>query len=87
LKAGRILAAGLDVLPSEPADAEHPLIAAWRNREPWVEGRVTLSPHAAFYSPASLRDMRTKGIETVLRHLKTGDLANCVNKEFLASRR
>ncbi len=86
LKSGRILAAGLDVLPKEPADAQHPLIAAWLNREPWLEGRLTLSPHAAWYSPASMRDMRTKSIDTVLRHLRTGDLSNCVNREFLAVR-
>ena len=87
LRENRILAAGLDVLPQEPADAAHPLIRAWRAREPWLEGRLTLSPHAAFYSPASLEDMRVKGVETVLRHLRTGDLANCVNREFLAARR
>jgi D-3-phosphoglycerate dehydrogenase/C-terminal binding protein len=84
LRSGRLAAAGLDVLPREPADPAHPLIAAWRAREPWLEGRLTLSPHSAFYSPASLRDMRTKGMATLLRHLKTGDLANCVNREFLA---
>jgi phosphoglycerate dehydrogenase-like enzyme len=83
LRSGHLLAAGLDVLPVEPADSGHRLIAAWRLREPWIEGRLTFSPHAAYYSPASLTDMRVKGIETVLRHLKTGDLANCVNREFL----
>jgi D-3-phosphoglycerate dehydrogenase/C-terminal binding protein len=83
LRENRILAAGLDVLPKEPADAMHPLFVAWTAREPWLDGRLTLSPHAAFYSPASLRDMRVKGVETIIRHLKTGDLANCVNREFL----
>jgi D-3-phosphoglycerate dehydrogenase/C-terminal binding protein len=86
LRENRILAAGLDVLPKEPADPTHPLFVAWRSREPWLEGRLTLSPHAAFYSPASLRDMRTKGVETALRHLQTGDLANCVNRSFLKAR-
>jgi D-3-phosphoglycerate dehydrogenase/C-terminal binding protein len=86
LREDRILAAGLDVLPKEPADPVHPLFVAWRNREPWLEGRLTLSPHAAFYSPASLRDMRTKGVETALRHLETGELANCVNRSFLKAR-
>jgi D-3-phosphoglycerate dehydrogenase/C-terminal binding protein len=84
LAEGRIAAAGLDVLPTEPADPTHPLFAAWRKREAWIEGRLTLSPHAAFYSPASLRDMRIKGMLTVLRHLRAGDLSNCVNREFLA---
>lgn len=86
LKSGRVAAAGLDVLPREPADAAHPLIAAWRSREAWLEGRLTLSPHAAFYSPNSLRDMRTKAVETIVRYLKTGDLRNCVNREFLVKR-
>jgi len=87
LKARRIWAAGLDVLPNEPADPSHPLVAAWRNGEEWIAGRLALTPHAAFYSPASLVDMRVKSVETILRHLRTGDLANCVNTEFLAKRR
>jgi D-3-phosphoglycerate dehydrogenase/C-terminal binding protein len=87
LKTGRIGAAGLDVLGKEPADPSHPLIAAWRDGEEWIAGRLALTPHAAFYSPASLVDMRVKSVETVLRHLRTGDLANCVNTEFLAKRR
>ena len=32
--------AGLDVLPAEPADANHPLIAAWIKGEPWIEGQI-----------------------------------------------
>jgi lactate dehydrogenase-like 2-hydroxyacid dehydrogenase len=87
LKAGRVGAAGLDVLPNEPADPSHPLIAAWQRGDSWIAGRLALTPHAAFYSPASLVDMRVKSVETVLRYLRTGDLANCVNTEFLAKRR
>jgi lactate dehydrogenase-like 2-hydroxyacid dehydrogenase len=83
MRQNRVAAAGLDVLPREPADPEHPLIAAWTRREPWLDGRLTLSPHAAFYSPTSIRDMRVKGMETILRTLATGDLTNCVNREFL----
>jgi D-3-phosphoglycerate dehydrogenase/C-terminal binding protein len=86
LRSGRIAGAGLDVLPKEPADPQNPLVAAWRNREPWLEGRLTLSPHAAFYSPSSLIDMRTKSVETLVGYLTTGDLANCVNREFLTNR-
>jgi D-3-phosphoglycerate dehydrogenase/C-terminal binding protein len=83
LREGRVAAAGLDVLPREPADAAHPLIAAWRAGEPWIEGRFTLSPHAAFYSPAALEDMRRKSIETVLDFLARGDRRHCVNARFL----
>ena len=45
--------AGLDVLPEEPANPRHPLIAAWTAREDWLRGRLLFTPHAAFYSPAA----------------------------------
>lgn len=86
LRAGRVAAAGLDVLPREPADAEHKLVRAWIKREPWLEGRLTLSPHAAFYSPDSLVDMRVRSIDTVLAHLESGSLVNCVNLESLKTK-
>jgi lactate dehydrogenase-like 2-hydroxyacid dehydrogenase len=86
LRTRRIMAAGLDVLPTEPADPTHPLIEAWRRGEDWVLGRLVLTPHAAFYSPSSVIDMRVKSVETVLRHLRSGDLSNCVNREFLVRR-
>lgn len=79
LRDGRVAAAGLDVLPKEPADASHPLIAAWRAREPWLEGRLTISPHAAFYSPSALEDLRMKSVEVVVAYLRDGRLMNCVN--------
>ncbi len=83
LKAGRIAGAALDVLPKEPADPEHPLIKAWRGREPWTEGRLVLTPHAAFYSPSALADMQRKAIEVVVAFVRDGVLMNCVNREFL----
>jgi D-3-phosphoglycerate dehydrogenase/C-terminal binding protein len=83
LKAGRIAAAGLDVLPREPAEADHPLIRAFRNREPWLDGRLALSPHAAFYSPAALEDMQRKAIEVIVSYLRDGMLMNCVNRDLL----
>ena len=55
----------------EPADPTHPLIAAWRAVRTGSNGRLASRPHAAFYSPASVIDMRVKSVETVLRHLRT----------------
>ncbi len=83
LKSGRISAAGLDVLPKEPADSDHPLIRAYRNREAWTDGKLVLSPHAAFYSPSALEDMQRKAIEVIVAYLNEGVLMNCVNKELL----
>ena len=58
-------------------------IKAFRDREPWLDGRLVLSPHAAFYSPASLEDMQRKAIEVIVSHLRDGVLMNCVNREQL----
>ena len=42
-----------------------------------------LTPHAAFYSPAALIDLRRKSVEVVVAYLRDGRLTNCVNREFL----
>jgi phosphoglycerate dehydrogenase-like enzyme len=83
LKSGRIGGVGLDVLPKEPIDLGDPLVAAWHADEPWIRGRVLLSPHAAFYSAASFEDQRRKSIETALHYLRDGIVRNCVNAEYL----
>ena len=87
LLAGIVLTAGFLVgcrsLPAEPADANHPLIAAWIKGESWVEGRLTLSPHAAFYSPSSIEDLRRKSVEVVVEYIRNKRLLNCINPQFL----
>lgn len=83
MRAGAVAGAGLDVLPHEPGDLEHPLIAAWRRSEPWIVNRLIVTPHAAFYSPAAMRDLRLKSIEVVHAYLAEGRLTNCVNGEYL----
>jgi phosphoglycerate dehydrogenase-like enzyme len=85
MKDGRVAGAGLDVLPQEPADRSQKLIAAWAANEPWIQGRLVLSPHAAFYSPAAMKDMQRKAVECILTYLNEGRLTNCVNREFLAA--
>ncbi|RVA30208.1 C-terminal binding protein, partial [Mesorhizobium sp. M7D.F.Ca.US.004.03.1.1] len=83
MRKGTVIGAGLDVLPNEPGDLDHPLLAAWRAREPWIANRLIVTPHAAFYSPASMRDLRLKSIEVVHAYLAEGRLTNCVNAEYL----
>ena len=79
LSAGTLGAAALDVLPREPLDRSHPLLAAWTRREPWLEGRLLLTPHAAFYTPESLADMRRLSMQAVVDFLRHGQLLSCVN--------
>jgi lactate dehydrogenase-like 2-hydroxyacid dehydrogenase len=83
LRSGRISAAGLDVLPEEPLDRSHPLLAAWTAREPWLEGRLLITPHAAFFTPQSLRDMRRLSMLAVVQYLRDHRLRSCVNADNL----
>jgi D-3-phosphoglycerate dehydrogenase/C-terminal binding protein len=83
LRSGNVLAAGLDVLLHEPGDVDHPLLAAWRKGEDWIKHRLIITPHAAFYSPASMIDLRLKSIEVVRAFVADGRLTNCVNTEYL----
>jgi phosphoglycerate dehydrogenase-like enzyme len=87
LRDGRIAGAGIDVLPNEPSDMDHPLFAAWRRREDWIAERLVVTPHAAFYSPASMIDLRLKSVEVVHALLVEGRLTNCVNRQYLDAAR
>ena len=86
MKEGTVLAAGLDVLPDEPANPQSRLIAAWQRNEDWIRHRLVLTPHSAFYTPESMRDNRAFSARTAARYLRDGRLENCVNKQFLAAR-
>jgi len=84
LRSGTIRAAGLDVLEQEPPDPEHPLISAWRRNEQWIQGRLLLTPHAAFYCEEALKEMRRKAAQTGYDYITDGTLRNCVNKSYLS---
>ena len=83
LRSQQIQAAGLDVLPEEPADPGHPLIKAWADNEEWIDHRLLLTPHSAFFTPESVYDMRFKGGEVAMTYLEEGRLQNCVNEQYL----
>jgi phosphoglycerate dehydrogenase-like enzyme len=83
LREGQLGGAGLDVLPGEPPDPEHPLIAAFRRREPGLDGRLLLTPHVAWFSAAGRADLRRKSAETARDYLREGRVRNCVNQAAL----
>jgi lactate dehydrogenase-like 2-hydroxyacid dehydrogenase len=87
MKADQVQAVGLDVLPEEPANPEHPLIKAWAANETWIDHRLLITPHSAFFTPESVYDMRFKGGEVALTYLDEGRLQNVVNGEHLNERR
>lgn len=84
MKSNIVSTAGLDVLATEPADPAHPLIKAWAANEEWINHRLLITPHSAFCTPESMRDMRFKAGEIAIAYLKYNRLQNCVNKEYLA---
>lgn len=84
LKDGSLAGAGLDVLPEEPipADRVHSLIQAYRRKEEWLEGRMVLTPHSAFYSPESYVDIRVKSAETMRDVLINGLKSNIITPDM-----
>lgn len=63
LDGGKVTAAGLDVLPDEPVARDSPLLA---------HPRVTLTPHAAFYSVEAEKELRRKAAQNIVTWLATG---------------
>lgn len=72
IRSGHVAGAGLDVIPQEPPrDPVPDLLRAYRERAPWVEGRVIVTPHAAFCSPEAEADLRRRAQEIMLSALLT----------------
>lgn len=84
LREGVLAGAGLDVLPEEPIpeDGGHALIRAYRAREGWLEGRLVLTCHTAFFSPESFVDIRVKSAETMRDVLLLGLRSNVITPEM-----
>ena len=84
LKEEIISGAALDVLPEEPIpeDRVHPLVQAYRKKEPWLEGRMVLTCHTAFYSPESFVDIRIKSCETLRDVLIDGGSSNIITPDM-----
>ena len=74
------------MLPEEPANPQSRLIAAWQKQEAWIRHRLVVTPHSAFYTPESMRDIRFLSARTAARYLREGRLENCVNKQFLPAK-
>ncbi|NOG71710.1 NAD(P)-dependent oxidoreductase [Roseicella sp. DB1501] len=82
LRDGHIAGAGLDVIPEEPPREPLPsLLRAYRAREPWLTGRLAITPHIAFHTPEAWDDIRRKGIETMRDVLVDGLRSNVIPPE------
>ena len=82
LRSGHLAGAGLDVLPDEPPeDPVPPLLQAFRNREPWLEGRLIVTPHSAFHTAEAWADIRRKSAETMAAALLSNTPQNVIPPE------
>ena len=63
------------------------LIKAYVNQEKFIQNRMLLTPHAAFYAEESRVEMRYKAAEAVKRMIDGLPLKNCVNKQYLRETR
>ena len=82
LRSGHIAAAGLDVLPVEPpVDPIPELLRAYRAGEPGLEGRLVITPHAAWFTPESEHDTRVKSAQTMRAALLTNRPQNVITPE------
>jgi len=79
LRGGHLAGAGLDVLPVEPPeDPVPPLLQAFRDRAPWLEGRLIVTPHSAFHTPEAWADIRRKSAETMAAALLSNTPQNVI---------
>jgi D-3-phosphoglycerate dehydrogenase len=78
LRSGEIAGAGIDVFEPERLPADHPLLA---------EERLLATPHTAFYSDESMRDLARLAAENVAAVLAGREPASLVNPQRLEERR
>jgi D-3-phosphoglycerate dehydrogenase / 2-oxoglutarate reductase len=72
---GTIAGAGIDVFEPERLPAHHPLLQ---------QERLLATPHTAFYSEESMRDLARQAAENVAAVLRGVQPAATVNREALA---
>lgn len=83
LRSGHLAGAGLDVLPVEPPVEPVPaLLRAYRERESGLEGRLVITPHAAWFTPQSEHDTRVKSAETMRAALLTNRPQNVITPDM-----
>ena len=86
LRSEQLFGIGLDALAEEPPRDE-PLIRAWRAGESWLQGRVIINPHTAFYSDEAWDELRYKAAETAWLFLEKGILRNRITEDSKVAER
>ncbi len=84
LREGHIAGAGIDVVPVEPPVEPYPeILRAYRAKEKGLEGRLIITPHAAWLTRQSEHDTRTKAAETMRAALLTNRPQNVITPQMI----
>jgi phosphoglycerate dehydrogenase-like enzyme len=83
MKNDHLRSAGIDVLPTEPPNPIPRLLRAHADRESWLNGRLLITPHAAWSSVESRDDARTISMRTLVGYLTNKRLRSCLNHRQL----
>ena len=70
LQNGHLNCLALDVLPTEPPSEEERLIRCWQQKVDWLDGRLIINPHSAYFSEKAYTEMREKAASNALRIIK-----------------
>lgn len=82
LKNEKISCVALDVLPFEPP-VDSKLIDDWRERKPWLDGRLIINPHSAYFSKQAFHEMRQKAAENAKRILNDEKPFNILTEKHI----
>ncbi|MBM75772.1 MAG: hydroxyacid dehydrogenase [Proteobacteria bacterium] len=67
MKRGQVSTCGLDVINIEPPNGTQRLVNDYKSDEGWLRGRLLITPHSSFYTPASYAELRGKAAKNVKR--------------------
>jgi len=66
LENGQLGFVALDVVDEEPPQSHRDLLNKWRNPASPMSNRVLITPHVAYYSEDSLKEIRVKAAQSIL---------------------
>jgi len=85
LKNNIVSKAALDVIEKEPINFEEELFCQWL-KDKSLQQRLIITPHAAFHSFHSEKEIKTKSIENIKLVFGGKEPKNCVNLKYLRVR-
>jgi phosphoglycerate dehydrogenase-like enzyme len=74
LEHGHLGFLGMDVLPEEPPKNDSDIVAKWQNKNSDISKRVLITPHVAYYSSDSLKEIRIKAVQNLINFVNGRDL-------------